>query len=120
MRKKGITKTLLVIPVDFALFMERYGYRLLLITLVGGLFVFLFGGLLYSFLWAGYEMNEALFFIALLVVASLVAAYAGRFMNRALTLLGRVRYHYGAKFLEDERRIEREREKLREEGGKLY
>ncbi|WP_297501867.1 hypothetical protein [Thermococcus sp.] len=106
--------------MDFALFMERYGYKLLLITVVVGLFGFLFGGLLYSFLWAGYKMNEALFFIGLLVVASLVAVYAGRFMNRALTLLGRVRYHYRAKLLEDEKRIEREREKLREEGGKLY
>jgi hypothetical protein len=106
--------------MDFALFMERYGYKALLVVLIGGIFAFIFGMLGYNMLLAGYNLDETLFFIGLLLVASLIAAYAGKFMNTATTLLGRVRYHYRAKFMEDEKKIEREREKLREEGGGLY
>jgi len=107
--------------MDFAFFMERYGYKILLVVLVGGVFAFILGGLGYSLHVLGhYSWDEAGFFVGLLVVASLIGAYAGRFMNTATTLFGRIGYHNRAKFLKDEKKLEKEREKLREEGGKLY
>jgi len=107
--------------VDFALFMERYGYKILLVVLVVGAFAFILGALGYSLHTMGhYTWDEAGFFVGLLVVASLIGAYAGRFMNTATTLFGRIGYHYRAKFLEDKKKLEKEKEKLREEGGKLY
>jgi membrane protein DedA with SNARE-associated domain len=106
--------------MDFALFMEKYGYKLLIVGVIGGIFLFLFGGMIYSMVLVGYTKSEAGFIVALLVIASLIAAFVGRFMNTATTLLGRVSYHNKAKLLEGEKKLEREREKLKEEGGKLY
>ena len=107
--------------MDFALFMERYGYKILLVVLVVGAFAFILGALGYSLHTMGhYTWDEAGFFVGLLVVASIIGAYAGRFMNTATTLFGRIGYHYRAKFLEDKKKLEKEKEKLREEGGKLY
>nr|WP_240922853.1 hypothetical protein [Thermococcus sp. Bubb.Bath] len=106
--------------MDFALFMERYGYKLLIVGVIGGVFLFIFGGIIYSMILVGYTKSEAGFFVALLVVASLIAAFAGRFMNTATTLLSRVGYHNRAKLFEGKKKLEKEREKLREEGGKLY
>ncbi|NJE49037.1 hypothetical protein [Thermococcus sp. 9N3] len=107
--------------MDFALFMERYGYKVLLVVLVGGVFAFILGALGYSLHMLGrYSWDEAGFFVGLLVVASLIGAYTGRFMNTATTLFGRIGYHYWAKLFEDKKKLEKEKEKLREEGGKLY
>ncbi|WP_297535638.1 hypothetical protein [Thermococcus sp.] len=106
--------------MDFALFMERYGYKILLVVLLGGVFVFIFGMLAKFMHAAGYSWGEIEFFFGLLVAASLIGAFAGRFMNTATTLFGRISYHYKAKLFEDEKKIEKEREKLKEEGGKLY
>ncbi|WP_457742567.1 hypothetical protein [Thermococcus sp.] len=106
--------------MDFAIFMERYGYKILLVVLLGGAFAFVFGMLAKFMHFAGYSWGEIGFFIGLLLVAAFIGAFAGKFMNTATTLLGRISYHYKAKFMEDEKKIEREKEKLREEGGKLY
>ena len=107
--------------MDFALFMEKYGYKILLVVLAGGAFAFIIGALGYSLHTMGhYGWDEAGFFVGLLVVASIIGAFAGKFMNTATTLFGRKGYHYKAKFLEDEKKLEKEREKLNEEGGELY
>ncbi len=106
--------------MDFALFMEKYGYKLLVVGVIGGIFLFIFGGIIYSMILVGYTKSEAGFFLALLIVASVIAAFVGRFMNTATTLLGRISYHNKAKLFEDKKKIEKEREKLREEGEKLY
>jgi len=106
--------------MDFALFMEKYGYKLLIVGLIGGIFLFIFGGIIYSMVLVGYTKSEAGFFLALLIIASLIAAFAGRFMNTATTLFGRISYHNKAKLFEGKKKLEEEREKLREEDGKLY
>ncbi len=107
--------------MDFALFMERYGYKILLVVLFGGAFVFIFGLLGYEmYALAHYTMWEVAFFIGLLIFAAVIAASVGGFMNRFLTTVSRVGYSFRAKLFEDEKRLQREREKLREEGGKLY
>jgi len=106
--------------MDFALFMERYGYKVLLVVLLGGAFIFVFGMLAKFMHAAGYSWGEIEFFFGLLVGASLVGAFAGKFMNTATTLFGRISYHSRAKLFEDEKKIENEKEKLKEEGGKLY
>ncbi|WP_297073564.1 hypothetical protein [Thermococcus sp.] len=107
--------------VDFALFMERYGYKVLLVVLVGGVFAFILGALGYSLHTLGrYSWGEAGFFVGLLVVASIIGAFAGKFMNTALQLISRVSFINRAKLFEDEKKLEKEREKLREEGGGLY
>ncbi|WP_297551358.1 hypothetical protein [Thermococcus sp.] len=107
--------------VDFALFMERYGYKILLVGLVGGTFVFIFGYLGYALHFLGrYSWGEVGFILGLLIVASFIGAFAGKFMNTATSLFSRISYHYKAKFMEDEKKLEKEREKLREEGGRLY
>ncbi|WP_297071533.1 hypothetical protein [Thermococcus sp.] len=106
--------------MDFALFMERYGYRILLVVLLGGAFAFIFGMLGYEMTLAGYSVNEVAFFIGLFIVAAVIGAFAGRFMNTMLTVASRISYTYRSKLFEGKKRIEKEREKLREEGGKVY
>ena len=106
--------------MDFALFMERYGYKILLVVLLGGVFVFIFGMLANFMHSAGYSWGEVEFFFGLLFFAAFVAAFFGRFMNTATTLFGRISYHSKAKLFEDEKKIEKEREKLKEESGELY
>jgi hypothetical protein len=111
----------MVMNVDFALFMERYGYKILLVVLLGGTLVGLLALMGYNLVaWGAFTGEEAAFIVGLLIAASIAAAFAGRFMNTALSVLSRVSYHNRAKLFEDEKKIEREREKLREEGGELY
>jgi len=107
--------------VDFALFMERYGYKILLVVLFGGVFVFIFGLLGYEmYALAHYTSGEVAFFLGLLFFVALVAAKVGGFMDRFTTTVSRVGYSFRAKLFEDKKRLQREREKLREEGGRLY
>ena len=107
--------------MDFALFMERYGYKILLMALIGGAVVFILSLLGYEMHSLGhYSWGEILFFVGVLIAASAVGVFAGRFMNTTLGLLSRLGYTSKAKFMEDEKRLEREREKLREEGETLY
>ena len=67
-----------------------------------------------------YAWSEVGLFIGLLVVASIIGAFAGKFMNTWAQLITRVSFVNRSKLLEDEKKIEEEREKLMEEGGKLY
>ncbi|WP_158523802.1 hypothetical protein [Thermococcus henrietii] len=61
--------------VDFALFMERYGYKILLVVLFGGAFAFVLGALGYGLHRMGhYSLGETGFFIGLLVIASVIVA----------------------------------------------
>jgi len=106
--------------MDFELFMERYGYKILLIIFMGGAFLLIpliFG---YDMHIAGYSWSEIAFFIGLLIVASIIAASAGRFMNTVLQLISRVSFINRSKFLEDEKKLKKEQEKQREEWGELY
>jgi len=107
--------------MDFDLFMERYGYTVLLIVLGAGSIVGIFALLGYNLVKIGhFTIREALAFLLIVMIASLIAAYFGKFMNTLTTVASRVGYHYRAKVFEDKKKLEREREKLREEGGKLY
>ena len=107
--------------MDFALFMERYGYKILLVVWIIGTFAFILGALGYSLHTLGrYTWDEAGFFVALLVGASIIGAYAGKFMNTSLQLSSRLSFINRSKLLEDDKKLEKEKEKLREEGGKLY
>ena len=107
--------------MDFAMFMERYGYKalwyaVLLFTIVG------------IPTWVGYALvshgfftpSEAAFIVVLFIVAAILAAFAGRFMNTSTKTLSRLSYINRAKLFEGKKKLDREREKLREEGGKLY
>jgi len=78
--------------MDLALFMEKYGYKLLLVSVVGGLFVALFGGIVRGLMVLGFTESEAVLFIALLLIAILIAAFVGHFMTRTTGVLGRTRY----------------------------
>jgi uncharacterized protein HemY len=78
--------------MDFALFMERYGYKLILVGVFGGLFVALFGGIVRGLMVLGFTKSEAVLFIALLLIAVLIAAFVGHFMTRATGVQGRTRY----------------------------
>jgi len=51
-----------------------------------------------------FSTGEAAFFILLLITASIIGAFTGRFMNTATTLLGRISYHHKAKLFEGEKR----------------
>ncbi len=106
--------------MDFEMFMERYGYKILLVLFVGGAFLavpLLLGYNLHMF---GYSWNETGFFIGLLIAASIIAASVGRFMNTALQLVSRISFINRSKLFEDKKKLENEREKRREEGGRLY
>ena len=107
--------------MDFAMFMERYGYKALWYLVLGFVFVgipILIGRALVSH--GFFTPGEAAFIVGLFIVASIIAANAGKFMNTTTSLFSRLGYTNRAKLFEDEKKIEREREKLREEGGKLY
>ena len=107
--------------MDFALFMERYGYKILLFIGVVLPLIFVLGGLGYFMEELGhYTTGEVALFLGLLIVASLIGAFAGRFMNTATTLASRIRYTYWSKMFEGKDQLKKRQEKLREEGGKLY
>ena len=109
------------IHLGFALFMERHGYKILLFIGVVLPLIFVLGGLGYFMEKLGhYTTGEAALFLGLLIVASLIGASAGRFMNTATTLASRIRYTYWSKMFEGKDRLKKRQEKLREEGGKLY
>jgi len=106
--------------VDFALFMERYGYKIMLVVLVGGVLLGIPALLGYELHVFGYSWNEAGFFIGLLIAASIIAASVGRFLNTTLQLLGKISSINRSKLPEDGKKLKKEREKQREEIGELY
>ncbi|WP_297418488.1 hypothetical protein [Thermococcus sp.] len=107
--------------MDFAMFMERYGYKALWYAML----LFVIVGIP---IWLGYALvshgfftkSQAAFIVGLFIVASVIAANFGKFMNTTTSLFSRLGYNNRAKLFEDKKKIEREREKLKEEGGKLY
>ena len=107
--------------MDFAMFMEKYGYKALWYAVL----LFAIAGIP---IWIGYALvshgfftpSEAAFIVVLFIVAAVLAAFSGRFMNTSTKTLSRLSYTRKAKLLEDDKKIEREREKLKEEGGELY
>ncbi len=106
--------------MDFAIFMERYGYKIMLLIFIGGALLIIPLLLGYELHIFGYSWNEAGFFIGLLITASIIAAFAGRFMNTMLQLASRLSFINRSKFLEDEKKLKKEQERYREEGRKLY
>ncbi len=107
--------------MDFAMFMERYGYKALWYLVLGFVLVgipVLIGHALVSH--GFFTPSEAAFIVGLFIVASIIAANAGKFMNTTTSLFSRLGYTNRAKLFEDEKKIEHERETLQEEGGKLY
>lgn len=81
----------MVLGMDFAMFMEKYGYKILWVSLL----IFVFVGLP---LWLLIDMHkigfftysEAGFFVGLLIVASIIGIFAGKFMGNVFNglLLG--------------------------------
>ncbi|WP_297477301.1 hypothetical protein [Thermococcus sp.] len=107
--------------MDFAMFMERYGYKALWYLVLGFVLVGIPIMIGYALVSRGFfTPGEAAFIVGLFIVASIIAANFGKFMNTATSAISRISYHNRSKIFEDEKKIEREREKLREEGGKLY
>ncbi len=79
--------------MDLAYSWKGTGTNLFLLGVFwGGLFLALFGGIIRGLMVLGFTKGEAILFIALLIIVTLIAAFVGHFMTRITGIHGRTRY----------------------------